>query len=109
MIYMVLWILNYRCYANITDYTILKQTQYLRLCKNRGFTFVGEDIYPFREGLFVGFYLLRFTISLHTKSEISANHESFAWFKVKFRNILCVLSSFQKKMANLFPDRYLEK
>ena len=80
--------LQCHCYANITGYTFLKQTEtdYLRPCENLGFTSVGEDVCPFRAGLFMGFHLLGFTVSVHTKSETSTNCGSFASLEVKSRN-----------------------
>lgn len=34
---------------------------------------MGEDVYPFGAGLFVGFHLLGFTVSLYAKRETNIN------------------------------------
>lgn len=55
------------------------------------------NVYSFKEGLFVGFHLLGFTLSLHTKSETGSNRGSFAWFEFRSRYCCSMLPSFQNK------------
>lgn len=67
-------------------------------CENLCSASVGVNVGSFRPGLFVGFHLLGFTVSVHTKSETGSNCGSFAYyFEFRSRYSCFMLPSLQNK------------